>query len=120
MVEALLVSYQLERYELASHVVEAATDLSEAALAQDLVDFVAISEVVRHYNLIVAPLVIVPVVHSVGTGTSLLRLEAEEVDLGVVEDLALLIVAEERSEQTESCGGGYRQFESFIDLTQVR
>jgi len=65
VVEALLVTDELDRYAPASLVVDAFDNLPETALSNHLENFVAKADVVADDKIIIAPLIVVPVIQKV-------------------------------------------------------
>ena len=65
VVEALLVADDLHRHVFVVLVVEALQCLPEAALAEEVDDFVAVADVVVHHHLVVALFVVVAVVEPI-------------------------------------------------------
>jgi hypothetical protein len=96
VVEALLVADDLDGDGLARLVVAALDDLAERAFAEDAHDLVPVAEVVAVDDEIVAPVVVVAVVERavVELGHLLLATDTDAVDLGVLGDLAPLVVGQ--------------------------
>ena len=91
--EALLVPDNLDRNEHPRLMIDAPHDLPKTALAQHIYDFVPISEVITHDNIVVASIVIVAkvvrrMIQIANMFSCVLR--AEEVDLLIIDDLASL------------------------------
>ena len=91
-VESLLVPYHLQSNVLLRSVIVRLQHLPETALSEDLEDLVAIGDVVVGDHLIRPSVVVIAtVVRSTGETLSLLGVLTDEVDLGIGENLLVLI-----------------------------
>ena len=103
-VEPALVPDDLQGQFLLVAVVVHAQHLAEAALAEDLQDLVSVADVVAGYHLVVAAFVVVAVVRGVHVVLHLFGTQTDVVDLGVAQDLVLLVGRELRGEEFQNRG----------------
>jgi len=90
--ESLLVAHHLQGDVGVGFVIVGFHDLPEAALADDLQHFVAVGDViVRHVDVLSGVVVVAAVLGAADDALTLLRAGSQEVDLGVVEDLVVLV-----------------------------
>lgn len=97
--ETLLIADDLNRDGFACLVISTVQYLTKRTLAQSIHDFIAVSEVITIDHLVIAALVIVTEVIDDNVRMCLLLLtpRTDAIDLGMVENLLLLIVGQELS-----------------------
>jgi len=93
MMKSLLVSDDLYSDKLIGFIVIALNCLTERSFTDGFKDFIPIRHMILHYNVIVATIVVETVVmREKRAALNLWRVETEEIDFFVVQDLAFLIV----------------------------
>lgn len=95
VLEALLIPNKFNCHDLFGLVIKALESLAKAPLAQELLHFESIRNVVVQHHFVVPSLVIVPVVVGIDWGPlDLLGIQTQEIHLLVVKDFALLEVSQ--------------------------
>lgn len=95
VVEALLVADDFDCHVLVGFVVQRPDDLAEAALADDLEDFVPVADVVVDHLVVAAVVVVVARVEGAARfGVDFARVQPEVVHLGVLFNLLLFVVGQ--------------------------
>lgn len=119
MLEALLISDELNSYEFLRFMIKALKCLSEAALSKELHDLKLVPDVILNYDLIVPALIIIAkVVRMLRGAFDFFRSNSQIVDLLIIQDFPFLMISELIHEKLESLGRCYGKLKMIENLSR--